>query len=204
MHERELEQPVTEEDDLLGPVEHAEIGLQAHLERVLAQDPIAEGVEGRDLDVGVAVLHQRVDALFHLGRGLVGEREGEDLVGARLLLGDEPGDAARDDGGLAGAGAGDDQEGAGVVSDGLALGVVQAVEDPLTRHAVTTISGEWPAVSAQRRTSGPPARASATSCGLTSAMSPHVEHFRAATAVPASTASCSSRPRSTAQRNPAA
>ena len=137
--QRKLEQAVAEENDLLGAVENAEIGLQPHLERMLAQDPIAERVEGRDLDVGVAVLHQRVDALLHLGRGLVGEREREDLVGTRLFLGDQPGDATGDDGGLAGAGTGHDQEGPGVVSDGLALGVVQAVEDPLSRHAVSTI-----------------------------------------------------------------
>jgi hypothetical protein len=139
LHQWELEQAITEEDDLLGAVQDAEIGLQAHLERVLAQDPVAERVEGRDLDVGVAVLHQRVDALLHLGSGLVGEGEREDLLGAGLLLRDEPGDAAGDDGGLAGAGPGDDQEGPGVVRDGLALGVVQAVEDPLARHAVSTI-----------------------------------------------------------------
>jgi hypothetical protein len=204
VHQRELEQAIAEEDDLLGPVEHPKVGLEPHLERVLAEDPVAERVERGDLDVSVAVLHQRVDALFHLGRGLVGEGERQDLFGTRFLLGDEPGNAPRDDGGLAGAGAGNDQEGAGIVGNGLALLVVQAAEDALTRHAVSTIAGASDPGEPHRRTSGPPASTSATSCGLTSAMSPQVEHLRAPTAVPASTASWRSRPRSTAQRNPAA
>ena len=140
VRERELEQAVAEEDHLLGAVEDAEIGLEPDLERVLAQEPVAERVERRDLDVGVAILHQRIDALLHLGRGLVGEGEREDLFGARLLLGDEPGDPPGDDRRLAGAGAGDDQQGAGVVRDGPSLLVVQAVEDPLTRHAASTIT----------------------------------------------------------------
>ena len=139
MRQRELEQAVAEENDLLGAVEHPEVGLEPHLERVLAQQPVAEGVEGRNFDVGIAVVDQRVDALLHLSGRFVGEGEREDLVGARLALRDEPGDAPSDDRRLAGAGAGDDQERAGIVGDGPALLVVQAVEDPLTRHAVSTI-----------------------------------------------------------------
>ena len=128
--EGQLEEPVAEEDDLLGAAQHAEVGRETQLERVLAQQPVAEGVEGGDVDVGVPVGHELVDALLHLGRRLVGEREREDLLGAGLALGDEPGDAAGDDGGLAGAGAGDDEQRARVVGDGLALCVVEAVEDP--------------------------------------------------------------------------
>src|SRR3989449_2310837 len=80
----------------------------------------------------------------------------------------------------------------------LALRVVQAVEDAVRRHPPTTILRRD-----QRRTSGPPPRTSSTSRGVTSAMSPHIEHLRAPTAVPTSTASWSSRFWSTAQRNPA-
>ena len=103
---------------------------------MLAQEPVAEGVERGDLDVGVAVRHERVDTLFHLRRGLVGERERQDLVGARDTARDEGRDASGDDGGLAGAGAGDDEQGALVVSDGRALRLVQAVQDAVARHAV--------------------------------------------------------------------
>src|SRR5262249_16936468 len=80
-------------------------------ERVLAQDPIAERVEGRDLDVGIAVLHEGVDALFHLGGGLVGEGQREDLFGAGFLLGDEPRDAAGGERGCARARARADEGG---------------------------------------------------------------------------------------------
>ena len=77
--ERQLEEVVAEEDDLLRAREHAEVRRQAELERVLADQAVAEGVKGGDLHVGVAVGHERVDALFHLGGGLVGEGQREDL-----------------------------------------------------------------------------------------------------------------------------
>jgi hypothetical protein len=67
-------------------------------------------VEGADPRLGVAVRDQLVDALRHLARRLVGEGEGEDLLGTRLLAGDEVGDAAGEDGGLAGARAGHDEQ----------------------------------------------------------------------------------------------
>ena len=137
--ERELKEPVAEENDLLGTVQDAEVGLQPQLERVLTQQPVAERVKRGDLDVCVAIGHQSVDALLHLRRRLVREREREDLLGARLFLGDEPGDPMGDDGGLARTCAGDDEEGPGVVGDGRALRVVQAVEDAIHRHASLTI-----------------------------------------------------------------
>ena len=89
-------------------------------------------MEGRDPHVGVSVGDQGIHSLFHLGGGLVGEREGEDLLGAAALGGDQGGDPAGDDGGLAGAGAGDDQERAGVVGDGFGLAGVQSLENPLS------------------------------------------------------------------------
>ena len=158
-----LEQPVAEEDDLLGAVQHAEVRRQADLQGVLAHQPVAEGVEGGDLHVGVAVGHQGVDALLHLGGGLLGEGQGQDLLGARLALGDEVGDAPRDDGGLAGAGAGDDQEGTGLVGDGGALLVVQAVEDARAYHLRSTIPKAPPrtARKAPMRAPAPSARAPA-------------------------------------------
>ncbi len=129
--ERELEEVVAQEDDLLGPREHAEVRREPELERVLLDEPVAEGVEGGDLHVGVAVGHERVHALFHLGRRLVGEGQREDLGRAGRAGGDQVGDAAGDDGGLAGARARDDEQRAGLVGDGRRLGRVQAFEDPL-------------------------------------------------------------------------
>ncbi len=133
----QLEEPVAQEDDLLGPAEDAEIVLQANLERVAPQQAVAEGVEGGDLDVGVPVGHELVDALFHLGGGLVREGEREDLFRAGAALGDQPGDTAGDDGGLARAGAGHDEQRAGVMGDSLTLRVVEAIQDAVARHAAS-------------------------------------------------------------------
>ncbi len=129
--ERELEEVVAQEDDLLGPGEHAEVRGEPQLERVLLDEAVAEGVERGDLHVGVAVGHEGVHALFHLGRGLVGEGQREDLGGARRAGRDEIGDAAGDDGGLAGARARDDQQRTGLVGDRRRLGRVQPFENPL-------------------------------------------------------------------------
>ena len=61
-----------------------------------------------------------MDAFLHFAGGLVGEGDGED-VSRRDAFGDEVGDAERDDAGLAGAGAGQDQHRAVQRFDGLAL-----------------------------------------------------------------------------------
>ena len=61
------------------------------------------------------------DAVPHLLGGLVRERDGEHLVGARQALLDGVRDAVRDDARLAGAGAGEDEHRAVGVHDGLAL-----------------------------------------------------------------------------------
>ena len=127
--ERQLEQLGPEEQDLLGPAQDAEGRRQAQLERVLAKQPVAEGVERCDPHRRVPVGDQHVDALLHLERRLVCEREREDLLRARSARGDEVRDATREDGRLAGPGARDDEERALVVGDRLDLREIQAVED---------------------------------------------------------------------------
>jgi len=49
---------------------------------VPAQQRVAEGMERGDLDVGIPIGHQLVDARLHLGGGLIREREREDLLRA--------------------------------------------------------------------------------------------------------------------------
>ena len=98
-----------------------------------AQQRIAEGVEGRDLDVRIAVGYELIDPGFHLRRRLVGEGQRQDLFGSRLALGDEMGDPPRDDGRLPGPRAGDDQQRSRIVGDGLSLPPIQAIKNP-TRH----------------------------------------------------------------------
>ena len=77
--EVELEQVLAQEDDDLGTGQDAQIGRQPELERVLADEPVPEGVERADRRVRVAVRHELVDADRHLLGRLVGEGEGEDL-----------------------------------------------------------------------------------------------------------------------------
>ena len=101
----ELEQVLAQEDDDLRARQHPQVRGQAELQRVLADDPVAEGVEGRDGGVRVAVRDQLVHPDRHLLGRLVRERQGQDLRGPRAPRGDEPGDPAGDDLGLAGPGA---------------------------------------------------------------------------------------------------
>ena len=119
--QRQLEEVLAQEDHLLGPAEDGGSVGEAGLEGVLAQEPVAEGVEGADLRVVVPVRHEPVDALDHLVGGAVGEGQRQDFAGFGALLRDEPGDPSRDDGRLAGAGAGHDQQRALAVRHGLAL-----------------------------------------------------------------------------------
>ncbi len=108
--ELEVEQMLAQEDHGLGSRQDPDVGRQPELQRVLADDPIAECVEGRDRGVRIAVRHELVDPRRHLLGRLVGEGQGEDLGRSRPAGGDEPGDASRDDLGLAGAGAGHDEQ----------------------------------------------------------------------------------------------
>ena len=129
--ERQVEEPLAQEDHLLRLREHAELRVEPGLEGRLAQHPVAEGVEGGDRGLGVAPGDELVHALGHLGRRLLGEGEGEDLLGPRALRGDEVRDPPGEDRGLPGAGARDDEERPLAVDDRLALGLVEALEDAL-------------------------------------------------------------------------
>ena len=127
--ERQLEDPLAQEDDLLGLAEHAEVRVEAQVESAFAEDAVAEGVEGRDPGLGVTIRDELVHPLGHLDRGLLGEGEGEDLLGPRALARDEVGNAAGEHGGLARARARDDEQRALAVEDRLALGRREPLED---------------------------------------------------------------------------
>ena len=68
------------------------------------------------------------DPLAHLARGLVGERDREDLERRRAELGDEVREAVREHPGLARTRARDHEHRAGRQRDGLVLGRVQPRE----------------------------------------------------------------------------
>ena len=101
---------LAQEDHDLRSGQHADVRRQPELERVFTDEPVAERVEGPDRGVRVAVRHQLVDSELHLRGRLLRERQGEDLRGLRPSRCDQPGDPARDDLGLARAGARDDEE----------------------------------------------------------------------------------------------
>jgi hypothetical protein len=85
-------------------------------------------VEGHDPHRARASPQQQLDAVAHLLRGLVREGDREDLVGPRQPRPLEVGDAVGEHAGLAGSGAGEDQQGALAVRDGVTLGRVEPGE----------------------------------------------------------------------------
>ena len=110
-------------------VEDGEVGLKADELGVAAQHARGDGVEGAEprhaLDRAAG---QAADALAHFARGLVGEGDGEDLARPGAAGRDQVGEPGGQRGGLAGAGAGEDQHRAFGRQHGLALRRVEALE----------------------------------------------------------------------------
>ena len=118
-----------EEPQLVVHVEDGEVRFQAGQFGMAAQELGRERVEGAE--PGHALDHatdQVADAAAHLAGGLVGEGDGEDLVGLRAAGGEELGDAGGERPGLAGAGAGEHQDRAVESFDGSALVGVEGLE----------------------------------------------------------------------------
>ncbi len=105
-------------------------GLAVHAERAMADAVKCAAPEATRLEPG-----ELVDAMEHFLRGLVGEREEENFTGADAL-GEEVGDAVGERAGLAGAGAGEDEERAGLGGDGVELFVVEGRAEIDGRNAV--------------------------------------------------------------------
>ena len=77
---------------------------------VAAQDPAADGVEGAHPRRRLPRADQGLDAAAHLAGGLVGEGDGQDLVGVGPAGLDQVRDPVGEDARLAAAGAGKDQQ----------------------------------------------------------------------------------------------
>ena len=118
--EFEARHVAAEEDPVVDIFENGVLGA------VFAENFFAESVEGEDLDVAAAFAAGFDDAGLHFAGGFFCIGEGEDILPAKRRVGvEEMADALGDDAGFAGAGAGDDEEGAVAVGDGAALGVVE-------------------------------------------------------------------------------
>ena len=96
----------------------------AHGAAVLLEDGDTEAVEGVDV-AGVVVAGEGMDALAHLGGGLVGKGDAEDVSGQDTRLLHQKGKAVGQGAGLAGTGAGDAPEHSLRRGDRLPLGVVE-------------------------------------------------------------------------------
>jgi len=127
--EGKAEQVLAEEDGLFDIVEELEVRRVAEVEGVVSKDSFSERVERADLDEGVRVGDEDVDAGFHFASRLLSEGHGQDLLGPGLLRGNEAGDAVGNDLGLARPRPRDDEERARAVEDGPALGGVERREE---------------------------------------------------------------------------
>src|SRR5699024_300142 len=113
----------------VGAVVDREGALQPGRGGVAAQDAHAGAVEGGDPHGAGGGADQLLDALAHLGGGLGGGGDREDLAGQRLAGAQQVGDAAGEPAGPAVAGAGDDQQRAAPVLGRRALGGAQPVDE---------------------------------------------------------------------------
>jgi hypothetical protein len=125
--QRQLADPVEQERQAVGGGGGSEERVDAGLERLVAQQLHAEGVERRDVQLLIGRLQQRLESLAHLGAGRAREGQGQNAVGGRALL-DQPREAAGERAGLPGAGAGHHQQRPPGMGDDRALVRVQAVE----------------------------------------------------------------------------
>ena len=123
--EAQLEEVFAQHDDRFGAVDQTHVAGEAELEGVVAQEAIAEGMEGVDRRVRLAVRNEHVDTRLHLARRVVSEGERQDLPRQSVLCGDEPGHPTGDHLRLAGARSGDDEQRPAAMRDRLALLTVE-------------------------------------------------------------------------------
>ena len=116
------------EPDLVGLVVDREVRPVAEPRRLAAQDPAARGVEREDPEPAPAAAEHLVEPLAHLARGLVRERDREDLLRLDAVRVDQVRDAVREDARLARARARDHEHRPFRVEDGLPLGGIQVGE----------------------------------------------------------------------------
>ena len=114
---------------LIGLVVDRERRAVAEPLRLAPQHAATGGVEGEDPGRARLPAEHPLEPLAHLSRGLVGERDREDLVRPHAVRADQVSDAMREHAGLPGARTGDDEQRAVDVQDGLALGRIEVGEE---------------------------------------------------------------------------
>ena len=103
-------QQLLDDADLVVGVENGELRLEIDQFGMLAQDAGRDRVEGAHPGQAIERRHQFVNALLHLGGGLVGKGHSENLAAPGYALVENMGDAGGENAGLAGAGAGQNQQ----------------------------------------------------------------------------------------------
>ena len=141
----EVVEALLDQPALVGRVVDRELARVAEPLRVGAQHARAGGVERHHPHRARGAADKQLDALAHLLRRLVRERDREDLVRARLARAQQVRDPVGQHARLARAGAGEDQQRTGGRGDGLALRRVEPCEQGVdairgllrrhTRHA---------------------------------------------------------------------
>ena len=127
-------QAVLDQAQLVGVVVDHEAVPEAQLRMPFAQNADAGGVKRPQRDVQAARAQELLHALAHLVGGLVGECHRQDLPRWHAATRDQVGDASRDDAGLAGPGAGQDQERAVAVLHRLSLRRIEIGQNGIFEH----------------------------------------------------------------------
>jgi len=133
--ERQLEEVLADEDHLLRRREDPQLPGPAELECELAEDLVAEPVEGPDDRIVQPDRGVDVDALLHLGCGALGEGHGQDLVRLRRARRDEMDDPRGQHMGLPRPSTGDNEERPGTVFDREPLLRLKTLQDVRPRLA---------------------------------------------------------------------
>ena len=128
VHHQLLQHPAHERL-LITVVVDGKAALDAGGAAVAPQDAGADGVEGAERDAFGHVAQEGDDTVAHLARRLIREGDGDDAIGVNVLMGDEVGDAVRDDARFAAARPGQDQQRALGVLDGILLGGIKVAQD---------------------------------------------------------------------------
>jgi hypothetical protein len=118
-----LDQPL-----LVVAVENLEGLAQPGFLPVRPQQAVRQAVEGADPHAGRVDTHQLLDAVTHLGSGLVGEGHRQNGVGRGVFDLDQPGDTVHQHSGFTGTSAGQDQLTAHGGRYGLTLGIVEGIQ----------------------------------------------------------------------------